>query len=57
MESETIMRTAVSEFQKQAELHPDNIAVLDIQGAITLICRLTDGEQGRKSSCISWMME
>lgn len=29
------MRTVVTEFLKQAELHPDNIAVLDIQGAIT----------------------
>ena len=29
------MRTFVSKFLKQAELHPDNIAVLDIQGAIT----------------------
>ena len=29
------MRTVMNEFLKQAELHPDNIAVLDIQGAIT----------------------
>ena len=29
------MKSVVSEFLKQAELHPDNIAVLDIQGAIT----------------------
>ena len=29
------MKTVVSEFLKQAELHPDNIAVLDIQGAVT----------------------
>ena len=29
------MKTVVSEFLKQAERHPDNIAVLDIQGAIT----------------------
>ena len=29
------MRTVVNEFLKQAKLHPDNIAVLDIQGAIT----------------------
>lgn len=28
------MRTFVSEFLKQAERHPDNIAVLDIQGAV-----------------------
>ena len=28
-------KTVVSEFLKQAEQHPDNIAVLDIQGAIT----------------------
>lgn len=29
------MRTLVSEFLKQAERHPDNVALLDIQGAIT----------------------
>ena len=29
------MRTVVTEFIRQAELHPDNIAVLDIQGAAT----------------------
>ena len=29
------MKTVVSEFLKQAEMHPDNIAVLDIQGAVT----------------------
>lgn len=29
------MKTIVSEFLKQAELHPDNIAVLDVQGAAT----------------------
>ena len=29
------MKTVVNEFLKQAALHPDNIAVLDIQGAVT----------------------
>ena len=29
------MRTVVTEFIRQAELHPDSIAVLDIQGAVT----------------------
>ena len=29
------MRTVVTEFIRQAELHPDNIAVLDIHGAAT----------------------